>query len=225
MKANVQIFTLWMAFHGSMAQLPDGFVYLDEVDSSIIVDLRYHSESNFMGRRINGYYADRCIVTKSAALALRNVQSELKIQGLGLKIFDAYRPQTAVDHFVSWTANPIDTLNKREYYPRIAKNSLIEKGYIAAKSGHSRGSTVDLTLVYLKGQKATQELDMGTGWDYFSLESWPSSDQVSISQKENRLLLREVMINHGFKPLREEWWHFTLEKEPFPNTYFDFPIR
>ena len=161
-------------------------------------------------------------MTLEAALALAAIQIELGERGLGLKVFDAYRPQQAVDDFARWAEDINDTSTKAEYYPNIAKKDLFSLGYIAAQSGHSRGSTVDLTLVELI---TGDELDMGAPWDLFDPISWPTSLEVSLPQKTNRETLREIMLRYGFNPLREEWWHFTLDDEPFPDTYFDFPIN
>ena len=205
--------------------LPNGFVYLQNIVPSIHVDLRYYSTDNFVGDTVAGYHSDKCIITEEAANALQKVQIELESQGLGLLVFDVYRPQQAVDHFVRWAADLEDTLMKSQYYPDVNKNELFEKGYISRKSGHSRGSTVDLTIIYINESSQGHKLDMGTSFDYFSPLSWPASNEVSELQKANRMLLRKVMIKHGFKPLDEEWWHFTLVDEPFPETYFDFPIR
>lgn len=203
---------------------PDGFVNIREAVPDIEVELRYFTQSNFVGERIDGYEADVCYITAQAAAALDNVQAELKSFGLGLKIFDAYRPQQAVDHFVRWAEDLDDTKMKSRYYPGVDKKHLFRDGYIAAKSGHSRGSTVDLTVVSLVSGAAI-ELDMGTGWDFFGPKSWPASTDVTPQQRANRMLLQSLMVKHGFRPLAEEWWHFTLEEEPFPDTYFDFPVK
>ncbi len=206
------------------ADAPDGFVDLAQAVSGIEIELRYNTNDNFVGTVIDGYESPRCFITADAAEALRGVQAELKAFGLGLKVFDAYRPQRAVDHFVRWAEDLGDTKMKSRYYPEVDKSNLFRDGYIAARSGHSRGSTVDLTLVSrTSGMPA--ELDMGTSWDYFGPRSWPSSIEVSAEQRAHRMLLQSLMIKHGFRPLAEEWWHFTLENEPFPDTYFDFPVR
>jgi len=206
-------------------KMPDNFIALNDLNSNIKIDLRYYSTDNFTGDTITGYNANRLLLTKPTAEALISAQDELEQKGLGLKIFDAYRPQRAVDHFVEWAEDLPDTTMKSKYYPDVPKSELFEKGYIAGKSGHSRGSTVDLTIVYLNGSQAGEEMDMGTYWDFFSPLSWPMSDSVSLDQKLNRMLLRELMIRNGFKPLKEEWWHFTLSDEPYPDTYFDFVVK
>lgn len=221
------LFCLLLSLHAvpSLAgSLPDGFVYLGDVIPDIQQDVRYFSENNFIGERINGYEKPRVIISEQAATALQAVQAELKSFALGMKVYDAYRPQQAVDHFVRWAKDIADTRMKQQYYPGVDKKDLFKNGYIAARSGHSRGSTVDLTIVSL-GAGTPQELDMGTPWDFFSPLSWPGSTEVNASQRANRMLLREVMTKHGFKPLKEEWWHFTLADEPYPDTYFDFVVE
>ena len=204
--------------------MPNGFVYLDTVIPDVVLDMRYHTNDNFVGKRIDGYRKPRCIITKEAAQALRAVQDDLKRFSLGLKIFDAYRPQRAVDHFVRWAADLQDTKMKSKYYPDVKKSELFEKGYIFGKSGHSRGSTVDLTIVNLDGEQPI-ELDMGTGFDLFSTKSWPEDASMTPQQRANRMLLQLVMEKHGFKSYAKEWWHFTLQPEPYPDTYFDFQVE
>ena len=201
--------------------LPKGFVYVKDIIPNIVVEIRYHGSNNFVGASIDGYKESRCILTLSAAARLKNAQNELQHFGLGLKIFDAYRPQKAVDHFVRWSKNK-DTNMKVEYFPDVPKEDLFKEGYIASRSGHSRGSTVDLSIISLKDMK---ELDMGTDYDFFGKESWPSNMKISAGQRANRMLLQSLMKKYGFRPLKEEWWHFTMNDEPFPNTYFDFPVQ
>ena len=196
--------------------------FLSDEVQPIQTDVRYFSADNFVGEVITGYNAEKILMTLEAALALAAIQIELGERGLGLKVFDAYRPQQAVDDFARWAEDINDTSTKAEYYPNIAKQDLFSLGYNAAQSGHSRGSTVDLTLVELI---TGDELDMGAPWDLFDPISWPTSLEVSLPQKTNRETLREIMLRYGFNPLREEWWHFTLDDEPFPDTYFDFPIN
>ncbi|MEP0368041.1 MAG: M15 family metallopeptidase [Cyclobacteriaceae bacterium] len=217
----IYILTLISTFHLKSQQLPKGFVYLDDFIEDIVIDLRYYSSNNFMGDTINGYLSQKCIITRKAAKALKNVQKDLKKHDVRIKIFDAYRPQRAVNHFIEWKDLPDNDSIKERYYPDFKKADLFKNGYIATRSGHSRGSTVDLTLINSKGE----ELDMGTRWDFFSKLSWPDNTDISKAQYQNRMLLRKSMINNGFKPLKEEWWHFTLKKEPFPDTYFDFAIE
>ncbi|HEY6839195.1 MAG TPA: M15 family metallopeptidase [Geobacteraceae bacterium] len=204
---------------------PDAFVSCEAAIPGVATDLRYAGPHNFVGERIDGYRRPVCLMTRQAALALRAVQEELRPFGLGLKIFDAYRPQRAVDHFVRWAGNTNEVRMKAEFYPRVEKKNLFRDDYIAARSGHSRGSTVDLTIVCLAGEGAGTELDMGTGFDFFGPESWPDYPALTPQQRSNRLLLQTVMKKHGFRPYAKEWWHFTLAAEPFPDTYFDFPVE
>jgi zinc D-Ala-D-Ala dipeptidase len=202
-----------------------GFVYADEMIPDLRLDLRYAGTHNFVGEPIDGYRKARCIMTEEAAQALKKVQEELRPFGLGIKVFDAYRPQMAVDHFVRWAGNVQDVRMKAEFYPDVDKRDLFKDGYIAAKSGHSRGSTVDLTIVSLGGGDEGRELDMGSAFDFFGRSSWPDSLQVAATPRAHRLLLRMVMEKHGFKPYPQEWWHFTLKGEPWPETYFNFPVQ
>lgn len=203
-------------------QLPTNFVYLNELAPSIQIELRYLGTHNFIGKPIDGYIKNKLIVTTPTAKALIKVQKQLEPFGLSLKIYDAYRPQKAVDHFVRWAKKLSDTLMKNEFYPKVPKSELFKQGYIASKSGHSRGSTVDLTIV---DAKTGSSLDMGSPYDFFGKESHPLHQQLNKKQKANRLLLRNLMLQHGFKPYENEWWHFTLRNEPFPNNYFDFSIQ
>ncbi len=202
--------------------LPDGFVYVDEVSNQTVVDLRYLNSNNFLNRPVEGYFVNRAILTKPAAEALSKVEDELRIYGLGVLIFDAYRPQRAVNDFVNWAKDLQDIKAKASYYPNVAKSNLFKEGYIAEQSGHSRGSTVDLTLISLA---KNMPLDMGTHFDYFGPESWPYYPNILPQQRANRLLLQLIMTKYGFKPYLKEWWHFTLENEPYPNTYFDFEVK
>lgn len=203
--------------------LPQGFVYVDEVVPDMVVELRYHSSRNFVGHPIDGYKGERAILTAPTAAALAEIQAELRGFGLGIKIFDAYRPQRAVDHFVRWAKDVADTQNKARFYPHTDKRDLFTQGYIAERSGHSRGSTVDVTLV--NHSPPHQPLDMGTPFDFFSVSSWPEHPSLTPQQRANRLLLQSLMVKHGFKPYPKEWWHFTLKDEPYPDTYFDFVIE
>jgi len=203
--------------------LPDGFVYLDEAVPGLVVDLRYFGSDNFLGRPVVGYGHPYPILTSEAAKALASVQNAIRPFGLGLKIFDSYRPQQAVDDFVQWAKDLDDRKTKAKYYPHVAKKDLFKEGYIAAKSSHSRGSTVDLTIVYMDADGKFRELDMGSPFDFFSPVSWPTSMAVTAQQRANRALLQSAMTAHGFAPYDQEWWHFTLRDEPFPDTYFDFP--
>ncbi|APZ47633.1 peptidase M15 [Polaribacter reichenbachii] len=206
----------------SAQNLPKGFVYLSDIDASIQKELRYLGNNNFIGKPIDGYINNCVIVSKETAKALKKVQTILNKKGLSLKIFDAYRPQQAVNHFVKWAKVLNDTLMKQQYYPKVPKSQLFNLGYIASKSGHTRGSTTDLTIIDIKTGK---ELDMGSPFDFFGIESHPFYKNITQKRKENRMLLRKVMLDNGFKPYDHEWWHFTLKNEPFPKTYFNFPIQ
>jgi len=205
--------------------LPNGFVYVTEIVPDIKVELRYFTHNNFIGEPIDGYLAPKCILTRQAAEALKGVQEDLKRFGLGLKIYDAYRPQQAVDHFVRWAKDLGDVRMKQEFYPHVQKENLFKEDYIAEKSGHSRGSTVDLTVVSIDAKPTDAGLDMGTGFDYFGTESWPDCPGIEPNARAHRMLLLFVMEKHGFKPYPREWWHFTLKDEPYPDACFNFPVR
>lgn len=201
---------------------PKGFVYLAEAVPDAILEIRYYSTYNFVGDRINGYEKPVALLTTEAAEALKAVSDDVKAQGYRLKIYDAYRPQRAVTHFINWAKDTSDTRMKQYFYPNLDKSVLFTQGYIAEKSGHSRGSTVDLTLFDMESEK---EIDVGGTFDWFGIESHPDYMQISEEQYANRMILREAMLRHGFKPLEEEWWHFTLKDEPYPDTYFDYPVK
>lgn len=197
------------------------FVLLSDVVPGIIQEIRYHSTYNFIGDRIDGYEDPCAMLTKEAARALKAVSNEMMVQGYRLKIFDAYRPACAVRHFVLWGIEDQDIRMKPYFYPDLEKQELFAKGYIAKLSSHSRGSTVDLTLLDMKTGK---EVDMGSPFDLFSPLSHPDCREVTDGQYDNRMLLQKVMVRNGFRPLECEWWHFTLENEPYPDTYFEFPL-
>ena len=220
-KSQVLFFSVFLIFVNLKAQLPNNFVYLDEIIKDVVINLKYLSNDNFIGSPINGYINNRIIITKEAASALKHVQEDLSHFGYGLKVFDAYRPQKAVDHFFKWSKNNNKKM-KSTHYPNIKKKRLFKEGYIASKSGHSRGSTVDLTIIDIKNNK---ELDMGTIYDFFGEESWIDYSKLSSKQRANRLLLQSLMKKYGFRPLKEEWWHFTLHNEPFPEKYFNFNVE
>ncbi|HMA63397.1 MAG TPA: M15 family metallopeptidase [bacterium] len=217
------IFILLLFVHLS-AELPEGFVYLNEIIPEAQLEMRYCGKDNFLGKKVDGYNQPKAILSQEAARALKKVAGELEKFGFGIKIFDAYRPQRAVDNFVEWAKNLDDTTMKYKYYPDVEKKNLFEEGYIAGQSSHSRGSTVDLTIMIMEGD-SNYELDMGSGFDYFSRKSWPTSRKVTPQQRANRLLLQQIMTKYGFVPYSREWWHFTYENEPYPNTYFDFPVE
>lgn len=200
----------------------DGFVSLAEAVPDVILEIRYYSTYNFIGERIDGYEHPCALLSKEAAAALRAASDDAVKRGYRLKIYDAYRPQRAVAHFMRWAKDADDTRMKFCFYPNLDKAVLFEQGYIAEKSGHSRGSTVDLTLFDMRNGK---EVDMGGTFDWFGEESHPDYKGVTEKQFANRMLLRDIMTSHGFKPLDEEWWHFTLADEPYPDIYFDFPIN
>ena len=209
---------------GSAALSDDSsdFVNLSEAIPDAILEIRYYSTYNFVGERIDGYEEPIAFLTKEAAEALKEVSDELIEKGYRLKIYDAYRPQAAVTHFVEWSQDADDTRMKEYFYPDLDKGSLFSEGYIASRSGHSRGSTVDLTLFDMDTEK---EADMGGTFDYFGRRSHPDYTEITDEQYENRMILREAMLNHGFRPNDTEWWHFTLRNEPFPDTYFTFPVN
>jgi zinc D-Ala-D-Ala dipeptidase len=221
------------------------FVALGDVAPDIIVEMRYRTAHNFIGRRIPGYREPVCILTRQAAQALAAAQAEVRRQGYALKVYDCYRPQRAVDAFVAWARDLGDQRMKHEFYPRVDKRNLFRDGYIARRSGHSRGSTVDLTLVrlpagkqdrYRPGQRLTDcagprrerfrdnSIDMGTGYDCFDTRSHPFSPDIRGTRRANRLRLRRALLAQGFQGLNTEWWHFTLRDEPFPERFFDFPV-
>ena len=198
------------------------FVLLTDVVPDAILEIRYYGTYNFVGTRIDGYEAPIAMLTKKAAEALKAVSDDVMAKGYRLKIYDAYRPQKAVDHFVRWAADVADTTMKYCFYPNLDKSVLFEQDYIMAKSGHTRGSTVDLTLFDMATGK---ELDMGGTFDWFGEESHPDYRGITDEQYAHRMILRTAMLSHGFKPLDSEWWHFTLADEPYPDTYFSFPLR
>ncbi len=210
---------------GGETAVEAGFVHVDEAAPEVVQELRYATANNFVGERIDGYEAGRALLTQPAAEALQAVAAELREAGLRLKLFDAYRPQRAVMHFVRWAQDTADTRTKAAYYPRVAKGDLFKLGYIALESGHSRGSTVDLTLMEQTDDGTWREVDMGTPFDFFGEEAASRSDLVTEAQQRHRRQLREVMERHGWVAYEAEWWHFTLGSEPYPETYFDFPVR
>ena len=198
------------------------FVLLTDVVPDAILEIRYYSTYNFVGDRIDGYEEPLAFLTREAAEALKEVSDDLREKGYRLKIYDAYRPQKAVTNFVEWAKDKDDIRMKEYFYPELEKDVLFPQGYIAEHSGHSRGSTVDLTIFDMTTEK---EVDMGGTFDYFGRRSHPDYKGITDEQYENRMILRDAMMAHGFKPLAEEWWHFTLKNEPYPDTYFTFPVN
>ena len=234
------------------ADLPDGFVRLSEAAPEVAQEVRYTTAYNFVGEPIDGYAAPECVLAERAAEALRRVAADLARDGLGLKVYDCYRPQTAVDHFRRWVWTE-DEAMKAAFYPEVPKNELFRRGYIAGRSGHSRGATVDLTLVRLPAAAAVRtafpdpagplprcdrpladgaggrlpegDLDMGTAYDCLSPLAATASPDVGPDARRNRLRLRDAMSRRGFRNYSKEWWHYTLRDEPHPSTYFDFPVE
>jgi len=206
---------------GDVTTDPSGFVLLSDVIPHIVQEIRYFSTYNFIGDRIDGYEEPCALLTKEAARALKAVSNEMIVQGYRLKIFDAYRPACAVKHFVLWGLEDQDVRMKPYFYPDLEKQALFKEGYIAARSGHSRGSTVDLTLLDMR---TGREVDMGSPFDLFSEVSHPDYRGITDEQYANRMMLQHVMVRCGFRTLDCEWWHFTLENEPYPDTYFEFPV-
>ncbi|MCX5849147.1 MAG: M15 family metallopeptidase [Deltaproteobacteria bacterium] len=228
------------------SRMPKEFIDIREIIPGALLDIRYYGSHNFVGERVDGYLAPKCFLTKEAAEALANVQKDLEPYSLSLKIYDCYRPQRAVDHFVRWAKEIKNIKTMREFYPTIDKRNLFKDGYIDSKSGHSRGSTVDLTIVpspapkqqnYIPGQKLSEcylptakrfkdnSIDMGTGFDCFHELSNTENKNIGRQQKINRLLLKSLMEKHGFRNYDKEWWHYTLKNEPYPDTYFNFVIE
>lgn len=237
------LFLLLLCFFAQITNaLPKGFIYLHDVAPSIIEDMRYASSYNFIGHPIPGYNASRCILTIAAAEHMAKAQKAAEKKGYTFKVYDCYRPQTAVNAFYQWSQNPNDTRMKATFYPREDKQYLFAKGYISQASGHTRGSTLDLTLVKIgpkqapsssatsrcfgktSGYRGDNSIDTGTHFDCLDVSANISYANLSKEQKANRLLLRNLMISNGFTPYEKEWWHFTLSNEPYPNTYFDFPV-
>ena len=200
---------------------PSGFVLLADYVPQIVQEIRYYSTYNFIGDRIDGYEEPCALLTKEAARALKNVAGEMNVKGYRLKVFDAYRPVSAVRHFILWGIEDQDVRMKPYFYPDLEKQELFKKGYIAKMSSHSRGSAVDLTLLDMKTGK---EVDMGSPFDMFSPVSHPDCREITDEQFENRMRLQKVMVRSGFVPIDCEWWHFSLKNEPYPDTYFTFPV-
>lgn len=203
-------------------QLADGFVYLDEAAPTVQYELRYYGSNNFVGTRIDGYNAPFAVMTQEAAQALGQASEQLAKQGYALKVYDAYRPAKAVKHFIAWSKDEADLKMKEHYYPELDKPELFKQGYLSSRSAHSRGSTIDLTLV---DRETGEEIDMGSPYDYLGEISHHGTKRISKEQTEHRHLLKQAMERAGFRAYSKEWWHYTLNNEPFPRTYFDFDIE
>ncbi|MBR3437848.1 MAG: M15 family metallopeptidase [Lachnospiraceae bacterium] len=208
-------------FEKQVTHDPSGFVVLADFVPGIVQEIRYYSTYNFIGERIDGYEEPCALLSIEAARALKAAANELNVQGYRLKVFDAYRPASAVKHFVLWSLEDTDIRMKPYFYPDLVKQELFEKGYIASRSSHSRGSAVDLTLLSMETGK---EVDMGSPFDFFGPVSHPDCRSITEEQFENRMTLRNAMLRNGFLPIHCEWWHFMLADEPYPDTYFDFPV-
>lgn len=228
----------------AQASLPTGFVFLTDIDPTIVESVRYYGSENFLARPVPGYTVNRIILTDKAALALKKVNAELKAKGYKLVVYDGYRPQRAVNAFIDWEHHPEDDRAKVLYYPTLTKTEIFDQGYVGARSSHSRGSTADLTLIPLneklkpisiEGKTLSNSVtipflndntvDMGASFDFFDAVSHPTTDLITPEQQDMRDLLRAHMVSAGFEPYPTEWWHFTLKDEPFPDTYFDFVVE
>ncbi len=209
-----------ITFASQISYDKSNFIPVYTVIDDAAYDMRYYSSNNFTGNRINGYKAPIAYMTKESANALSTAAKDLRKKGYRLLIWDTYRPQKAVDNFVVWINNPND-IGDKSFYPDLKKSDLVKGGYIATKSSHTRGSTVDLTLIKTDGSF----VDMGGTFDLFSEISHPDYKKLTRVQKKNRKILHNAMIKAGFEGIDSEWWHFTLKNEPYPDTYFDFDIE
>jgi zinc D-Ala-D-Ala dipeptidase len=221
LKLSVALIAAFGAQNAIAQDRPAAFVDAATVVPGLVTDMRYAGSHNFVGRPIDGYHAPHCLLTQAAAAALADVARDLSGRGLVIKAFDCYRPERAVMNFVRWARDLNDQAEKAEFYPDVDKRTLFRDGYIASRSGHSRGSTMDVTLAKADGS----ELDMGTHFDFFSPKSWTANSSIGAEQHANRMLLATAMRRRGFRGYDKEWWHFTLRNEPFPDTYFDFPVQ
>lgn len=217
-------FVGFVSLSSANTERPDDFIDVNLILPNIVMDIRYATANNFVGTPITGYRSAKCLLQKDAAEALVNVYTSLAAQGLNLKVFDCYRPQRAVSHFMRWVQDTSDTRTKNEYYPNLDKHQLVG-GYIAEQSGHSRGATIDLTLVALDEQGEWQELDMGGPFDLFDPLSNTEHSKLSEHAHFNRQLLKQEMAKYGFADYDMEWWHFSYQPQPYPETYFDFPVE
>lgn len=204
-----------------MIARPEDFVDISQEIPGIITDVKYFTGENFVGEKIDGYDAPIILLTEKAAIALGRVQKQLMKKGYGLKVFDGYRPKSAVEHFIRWGNSEEDGKTKDIFYPHMTRQEVFEGGFIAKESSHTRGSAVDLTVIKLENQ---EEVDMGGIFDFFSESSYSDFDHLNIEQSKNRVMLKYLMRSEGYEPMQQEWWHFTLADEPYPETYFDFPV-
>lgn len=216
----VSVLSSTLALADSVSEDKSDFVLISSAIDDAAFDIRYYSPNNFTGNKIDGYKAPRAYITKEALAALVKAAEDLRAQGYRLLIWDAYRPQKAVDNFVRWINDPED-MGDKSFYPDLQKSDLLAGQYIMEKSGHTRGSTVDLTII----KKDGGFVDMGGTFDLFSEISHPDYQNLSDEQKNNRKILRDAMLNAGFNPLDSEWWHFTLKDEPYKDTYFNFDVE
>ena len=225
LKIAISILLLFLIYGFSIInkkELPKGFVYVNNEIPKIKVELRYATSHNFIGKPINGYYANNAIVSIETVKALKKVQIDLDKLNLSLLIYDAYRPQKAVNQFVKWAKKLDDTLMKKEFYPNVDKKNLFKNGYISSHSRHSSGSTVDVSIY---SNTYNIPLDMGSPYDFFGPQSWINYDKLTKKQKYHRTLLQKIMLKNGFRNYSKEWWHFTLKQEPYRNKYFNFEIK
>ena len=230
----------------TLNSLPNGFVYIEDIDNSIRVNLKYYTKDNFIGRRVPHYRANKGIMTKDAAIALSKAQKKFLAKGYSIVIYDAYRPASSVKYFTEWMEDESDNIRKKYHYPYVGLKNDMKDIYIASKSGHSRGSTVDMTIIKLDNKLLTESvyeerifngkvypfnddntIDCGTSYDLMDPASWSDNNPIDFTdeQKNNRELIKTIMESSGFKVLPEEWWHFSLVEETFPDTYFDFDIQ
>lgn len=241
MKKIIHLALMLLSGNILFAQPTSSFIDIKNISESVITEIRYATEYNFVGKRVDGYKIPKCYLTKTAAEALVRIQDKLAKQSYSLKVFDCYRPQQAVDHFVRWAESPETDSTKKYYFPNVPGDELFEQGYIAHRSGHSRGSTVDLTIVrlpYLMPERFIyscidpegytyrgSELDMGTSYDCFDEKSHTFNSEMNDAVLENRKILMQAMEEEGYVNYSKEWWHFTYQPEEFPDTYFDVPIE
>lgn len=203
-------------------ELPKGFVYVHDVIDDVILEIRYASDHNFTGHVVPGYEGNFAIMTEESAALLKEAADEFRSMGYRIKIYDAYRPRSAVKYFVTWATKDPDMSMQAEFYPDFKNKTLmVDQGYIARNSPHSKGSTLDMTLCDMDGN----ELDMGSCFDFFGKISWHGAKGITAEQTANRELLRSVMVKHGFKAFEQEWWHYRMINQPYPDTYFDFPVK